>query len=581
MRSVIDEAAVASLLSGRLVIWLDGGPPESYGVAYEFEHEGATYHYGLAGSGFAAGWVAAGPFVRSQRSSWSGQPLDLHDFLVGSEKASFSFADLLPQPDRPVAWDIKVHPSGPHLLLSQELARTLGIPSEPQTILSLAVVLQHALREKIVISENLRRPPRSVYQLSEVGEPVVLDDAGDLPLALYRRLVGQTREERHAYLSVQKLFSELTGGTFGISAKLVESRSTEPSRFALEQSNTGMVPSLEFREVAANPAYELELQLVVPVNGGQVPIELAGAGVWETLVACFLAVDVPGQVVLLDEPAANLHPVWQRRLLAHLAELNQVVLVTHSPFLVPDDLSTVTRLAAASGQTRGSRLRRSAVTAQGRPRWRQLLSSSADVRSALFARGVVLLEGDTELGALGYWFGSPVVVGHARRSHGALNLQLLAVGSDRSFRAYVSYLEVFGIPWAIICDGPVLSPQRGNSSLLGQLRGAGVKLDSTLAAGDSFAVSREYWQKHGAFTLASCFGLGDDEQKGGEIEAFFEAMDPRLWEEVQRCHPKSKARAGYAFAEQVTLEDHQDHLLKLRALWEGVCANICSSEPLT
>lgn len=43
--------------------------------------------------------------------------------------------------------------------------------------------------------------------------------------------------------------------------------------------------------------------------------------------------------------------------------------------------------------------------AELRSRWWRLVATSADVRSTLFASGVIPVEGDTELGLFGYWFG--------------------------------------------------------------------------------------------------------------------------------------------------------------------------------
>jgi hypothetical protein len=74
--------------------------------------------------------------------------------------------------------------------------------------------------------------------------------------------------------------------------------------------------------------------------------------------------------------------------------------------------------------TSAAHLRSASVPKEWRHRWRQILAGSVE----------------------------------ARRAHDALNIKLLVVGSDKSFGAYISFLNAFEIPWAIICDGPVLSP---------------------------------------------------------------------------------------------------------------------------
>jgi len=579
-RSSVSEAAVESMMCGRLVLWLDGRPPVSVGFGYEFEHEGVTFHYGLSGGlGVPSGWVGRGPLVPTKRRSWGGQPLDLRQFLIADEPTEFSLASVLPKSDELIPWDLQNHPTGPHLLLSDELALALDLASDPPPALRLGLVLFRALQGSIVVTENLRRPPRTIYEMAEVGPLVDIDDAGDLPLELYRLRVAQQQEERSRFDAVQRLFDELTGLEFDVAAGFKVSPSTQSPAFTLQQSADLRGPALEFRPVSGEPHYKLQIQPVVRASGGQVPIEFAGAGVWEALIASALAVPVPGRVLLLDEPAANMHPTWQRRLLSHLSSLHQVVVVTHSPFFVPgdrvDDLSRITRLYSTPDGTNAARL--GSTPEAWRHRWRQILAGSAEARGALFAQGIVLVEGDTDLGAFGRWFGSDDVVRERRRAHDALNIRLLVVGSDKSFGAYVSFLRAFEIPWAIICDGPVLSLEH-EVSLVGQLTEAGVDLGSAPTREASFAEWNGFWRGHGVFTVADRFGgVKSDSDKSGEVEAFFERIDHALWHEVYERYAKSKVRAGFAFAEEVTLEEHPEQLGELRLIWDGITARLSGS----
>jgi len=78
----------------------------------------------------------------------------------------------------------------------------------------------------------------------------------------------------------------------------------------------------------------------------------------------------------------------------------------------------------------------------------------AHVRGLLFAAAVILCEGATEVGALPRWW-------QAARSFGLrdpemANIAVVDVGGHRGFGAYVRYLDAFGIPWAIVADGPAL-----------------------------------------------------------------------------------------------------------------------------
>jgi len=193
----------------------------------------------------------------------------------------------------------------------------------------------------------------------------------------------------------------------------------------------------------------------------------------------------------------------------------------------------------------------------------------------LLARGVVLLEGDTDYGAFSTWFSSTTVVGSRDNTRDAHNRALIVADSDKNFGAWVSFLRAFGIPWAILCDGPVLSPAR-ETSLFEQLSQAGVHFGQAPARDAPFAEWKAFWEGNGAFTVADQFGgvTKNDPDKGGEIEAFFSRVDPDRWQAVQQRYPKSKIRAGYAFAEEINLTDHPHRLHELQRLWHAMISHL-------
>jgi hypothetical protein len=188
--------------------------------------------------------------------------------------------------------------------------------------------------------------------------------------------------------------------------------------------------------------------------------------------------------------------------------------------------------------------------------WRQLLAGRADVRSALFAAGVILVEGETETGAFDQWFRAEEIAGKHLPSPESLNLLILSVGGDELFGQYAAYLDSSGIAWSIVCDGPVMAPNyRGGTPLIEQLRRAGLPAPDVSTPEDSatFPEWKMFWASHRVHTLASTFGglEKDSKDKSGEIEAFFDAVDASRWAEAKAKYPKSKVRAGHYFAEEV------------------------------
>ena len=62
------------------------------------------------------------------------------------------------------------------------------------------------------------------------------------------------------------------------------------------------------------------------------------------------------------------------------------------------------------------------------------------------------------------------------------NIAIISVGGDAGFGAYVPYLDAFGVPRAIVADGPAL---RHNSKLAKQLGSLGYKPRSRPSPGFS------------------------------------------------------------------------------------------------
>src|SRR6185503_9224664 len=115
------------------------------------------------------------------------------------------------------------------------------------------------------------------------------------------------------------------------------------------------------------------------------------------LVLAVLLTGPPGRLLVLDEPAANLEGVGQRRLLGALRDAGQCLLITHSADLVPihhdGDIYNLVRLGPGDDGAVPRRL--SALTPEQESRLVKAFAF-ADMRALLFADMVVLTEGETE-----------------------------------------------------------------------------------------------------------------------------------------------------------------------------------------
>ena len=107
-----------------------------------------------------------------------------------------------------------------------------------------------------------------------------------------------------------------------------------------------------------------------------------------------------GKILLLDEPELHLHPTMQKRILDLLSESttrsgNQILLITHSPYLIfATDIDATWRFTMTEHGTEVHNLGRvlSELESQEKEKLEVKLHNP-DVRSLLFSRGVIFVEG--------------------------------------------------------------------------------------------------------------------------------------------------------------------------------------------
>ncbi len=358
----------------------------------------------------------------------------------------------------------------------------------------LARILDHLFARSLAVTANRRDPAAGVVSLEALRQPPDLRTGAGVAVGLWQDKNGGTADQARL-VRTQGIFAALTGARLDVVS--------EP------QPDSGML-----------------VTAVVPESRGpvgpthDVPLRLSGAGREEAAhLSLLLAGDL--DVVLLDEPATNLSPAAQATVLAALRAREtagrQTVVITHSPGLVPldgpDDLAHVVRMTRGpAGETRAHRLR---GTASGTTLTRTLRLNK--VREALFASGVLLVEGQSDELALDVWLSRP---GTGLPSPASEHVSIVAVGGHQDFPAYAQVLDDFAVPRAVLADGPAMRA----GGPLDRLPGAP---PNNGAAADTISESRARWAPLGVHTLAD--GFHDDGSKLGEIEAFFDRVDHQTW----------------------------------------------------
>jgi energy-coupling factor transporter ATP-binding protein EcfA2 len=416
--------------------------------------------------------------------------------------------------EQPVVFSVGSSQAGRIPASVRKLAMSLGIAPEDRSF-SFRQVINLVVQRGIILTDNRRAPLQRHFPLSELSGPVDLRDGAAVGGEIFRLKNGDSAEKER-FRQIQATFRTLTGRDL---------------------------------DVRARPAGDGEAALIIEptVTGHHAErlVELSGAGVQEALVLSTLLRGTPGRITVLDEPAVNLEPTVQRRLVSQVRGPGQYLVITHSADLVPfdelDDLKRIVRLAPG---TSGTHIRRPHYDEPGsREQFRQLqLIQPAEMRSLLFAQAAVLCEGQTEPGALPRWWNNARTAGLP--DLGAANISFVAVEGHNGYRAYVKFLDAYGIPWAIISDGPAL---RKGRKLSQDMKKLGHWPDAPEPADNQdFAQWCGFWERAGVFTLATQFG--DDDGKLGEFEELLRQVDHELLGKAVVQTGGSKPRAGAYFA---------------------------------
>jgi hypothetical protein len=439
--------------------------------------------------------------------------------------ASFTLADLVAA-DAPVELVARRSTNDPELpSLRRLMVQFPSLREGPQGYVNFAQVLDHLMSSALVVTDNRRVPVTTLVGPAEINTQPSLADGSGLAVELLRLKTGDAAD-RARFRAVRDVFEQITS-----------------QRLDVRQQASGP----ETRELLITP-------VVVdrdPDNGRDVDLalHLAGAGVEE---GAWLAALLTGDhdTLVLDEPASNVSTVAQRRLLQVVRQhrsSRQTIMITHSADLVPvhdaSDLAVVTRLTRQHGATK---IHRPRLDQHQFDELKELLRHS-QLRGLLFAAGVVLVEGPTEVDAFETWLARVAVPGlpTPESSH----VVFLSVGGDERFAKHAQLMEVLGIPYAIVADGPAFAAGKALSKLPHPAP------EPAEPASESFTQAASRWDAHRVRTLAREFGTGD--RKGrGEIEAFFETVNPTLWAELSRsAGRKDKPVLGYRFASRTPVPE--------------------------
>ncbi len=401
--------------------------------------------------------------------------------------------------------------------------------------------------------------PLGFYPFEDIESSDFDFDPIKLPLRLFILKTGSP-DQQEQFKNIQKIFSEL-----------IPFWNVDLSFKTTKMSAIQIYDDLTNKEIEPDdnliPAVHIELFTNNTNENNEIltdlPISSRGAGVWETLVIAEALAEPEGKFIIFDEPAISLHPTWQKRIGSTIEKCkNQILTVTHSPFLValnkPECLYKIVRI---ENETGSSNIHRFLKTTEEDKlnKLIKLLSMSPGAVSLLFASAVILLEGETELGAFPIWFNQIDDL----PQYTNLNIEFYSVSGDQNFELMVSFLHSFGILYVIVCDGAIFDViKHSNNHILQQVNNV-LKcqdLDKSIInlCGTSdmdkelFGRLKDVGKKFGIFTLALGWNTGDKKnsiENDESFEAFMDSIWPGDLEKAKETVGTSKVLQGAWLAE--------------------------------
>jgi len=202
-------------------------------------------------------------------------------------------------------------------------------------------------------------------------------------------------------------------------------------------------------------------------------VQEQGDGIRSFLGIMLTLVAASYPVVLVDEPEAFLHPpqarLLGRKLAAEATDRAQVIVATHSIDVLLGLLDaqganvTIARMTRAGDINPVSVLRPDEL----RELWRDPLLRYSNVLDALFHRGVILCEGDTDA----RYYGAVLEASLAARGDPPHDLLITHVGGKARLASVVVALSAVSVPAAVIADLDLLREEERLRALVEALGG--------------------------------------------------------------------------------------------------------------
>ena len=509
---VVRDPDLQAVYAGQLCVTLENTLSPSLVVYYTFRVGNRDYFWYLYGAFNSC----LGSRLRDRSGSWLSSDLwkewmacqgeselaSIRDWLSGESnhmpEIGFDFSSVLDRVHDTTLISMggmnDFMGNGPEVPSFAFLRRKLEKMNDPTTPIQSRTVFQYLLQDSVIKTSNIHIESRLTFKYTEWESPesLLLDGSG---LALHLlRLKNGTKPEREEFAKISNTFSSLANGRrLDVRIRAILDHTLDPMYRSPRYPVRGHRPVVLTQSTPSqpNPLLQLEI-LVIDTRGREFPIARSGAGMVELAFLSAVLSLSRSHVVLLDEPGTHAHAGVQRHIARMLGQVSaQILLVTHSPYLLSSSTLTNTRrVHLVNGMSVISEPYRLPPGKSLQLKVEQAFDRSPNRANMLFSNLVLLVDGESELHALPIWFSE------FTKSYGLeeYNITLESVSGKKNYPSYLRFLKAFNIPWMILCDGDSLGEQ---DNICKQLKEIGIRIPDSM----NFAETKLELKSHNVFVI--------------------------------------------------------------------------------
>ncbi len=264
---------------------------------------------------------------------------------------------------------------------------------------SISTIFMWIFENSIVTLDNFRCPSKNMLSIKEIYEMQNFDSNN-----LYSYLLQLKINKFEDYNKVKERFKKLSNGKgFDIRVKKIEEFSdktnipplTMPTYQTLDTQINQNINSVEVSIID----HKLELQLYFKdsQDSEEYPFEFSPAGYYEMLTLSAVIAGNNNKVIILDEPAQNLYPTLQHKLLLEIDKYskdnrNQFFIITHSPDLVKIDKESIKNVFIFRQKNKTTFINKFEPDTLDKIKFFKY----EELKRLFFVKGVILVEGFSE-----------------------------------------------------------------------------------------------------------------------------------------------------------------------------------------